>query len=502
MRRSRDELDDEMEQQVSKHRRTGYSSQGKTYDQLRSSLLSHRPLHAAAMEYGLDYVAQKREEAYTNVPPKSYSKQLDGDLSFSLLTADILCAYFSSPKSQTGFSTLLDERMLQNKSLEEARHPIFAQLFGYVPIATSAVFAGGVNPLMEYMALHHDGVATVASVAMATPLALPLITGATTLGIAYALQKQHEKKAAKRQSEAAKQIENEKARMLHGYTELKDTCVSLYGALCKKHGVSFSKNESPYLTREKLIDHFRRMDVNWAKTYLQLARDIVTVGSNEKDVDRFTIRWFNCLKEVPGTEVEVGLLASLLFKQSEKLAQTDPTIKPAQQVETIVHSLLNRVFAEDRELYKRALISCAISMMGTTDEEFTNSVRTATLPFNEGYSREAYRDRAEKLVIIKEAYAHVVEAGKLGINVYSEHYPGPYLPDTLQLFPLDDEQREPVSPTGTDVSDLGFPSIPQDTIVSTEERDKYDRVYQRDWDTWKALKSEYLTKERLTKDVT
>src|SRR5689334_6853598 len=225
-----------------------------------------------------DVFHTRQEDPDTHLIPEDFI--LPQHIDYTLLSADIICKYYSMKRSMTISMGVAYNAVRDYVNSTEAMADIAGTVAG---VAAASVFTGAVIATAPYIAKHTPLSLLRIAITTVRWLASPLLSGAFTTGIStYGSRKVHnyirDSLKRKRLKEGiAKHISDAEAFQREedaALFRLKGNCVNIYSKLCESRGLGVCNHKEPYNCRKMYLQSFPDSGTAML-TYMQIPNDIM-----------------------------------------------------------------------------------------------------------------------------------------------------------------------------------------------------------------------------------
>jgi hypothetical protein len=327
--------------------------------------------------------------------PTSWSDQLE----FTLLSADIICKYYSakeSPSTSTAWALGHVRDILNSKEN-------IAALFGGVSSAAYTFLRSPVISILKTWSQYFYGNPTfdtlLDSLVLLEQHSLGPYIWPTTLGLVgllsthttvrYVSNQIRKRRNKRSRIEAVKEYYEETDEILHtldsAASKLKTSCRDIYCMLCmrqnpqQKHECQHSE---PSRCREQFLMSFP--DFGYALLdYTKLPDKIIQTINSENTFDGVVNLWKSAINNFPEAANEVGLILSIVYVAMGLIASKSRMNELASKV--------NETFfsgdSVEMYVYWRMVRGCLISTLLSDDDEYHNWMETCYTP-SKGVSEE------------------------------------------------------------------------------------------------------------------
>jgi hypothetical protein len=366
----------------------------------REKVRSQYPMKSRSETYkyfGIDPKYHTRnEDPSENVPP--YTLPSEPELDFTILSADIICKYWSMKENRLVNFRDMRYRMEQLNVPSTWLATAIGGVAGYAMYASFTTIATTGAKWMMMRTLPSQFVAPVSAIttwaSSSTHPVISAVTGATTWGsVGSQVKKQTTEKLDKmwveRRKKKARQDAIKKYEEISRLTlqdvdpdlfDLRSQCVNIYSLLCESRKLEKCTHSEPYNCRKLYMDSWGE-EKDIITEYLDIPNQMIAAYTEHQDVNFFDevakplfVRWHNIMMySLPSAAGEIGLILSIWF----------PLIKTTNHrlvISNRVNLLLSWLYRNNISTYKMGIRSIFISMLVNKDNYFVAFLKRCVFP--------------------------------------------------------------------------------------------------------------------------
>ena len=345
-------------------------------EEQRRSFEQTFPVYSHAMVNRGHYM--NNSNVYRPNEVESIPSTVQNNLSYNLLTADILCKYFRDPNVRPDH---------YSKMANINYAPIIKLgLFSVVSMALTAIVKNEyLDPMMDgnignsypsfVSTIYHD-------------VGEPIIHSIGQ-GIVHGARLTFEQLQRKRKlKNKVKTKVNEATLLQKNYNQdlfesLKLQCLDLYKTLCQNVGLNCTHLE-PVECRKLYIRHFDNIHKALIQEYISLPQGIRDnlfgrEGTNpfspnfSSSLNIYLKKWRSAIIEFSGVADEVGLFLAIIY-----ISEIRTSVKKV--FSQGVNEMFTSLWDSNRDIYKKVAISCYLGILTGVDDEFMNFFQECIFP--------------------------------------------------------------------------------------------------------------------------